>query len=90
MHNPTSVRLGGPARQTELRSVLTSALQGLPHHYRAVIILHDVEALSMAEVAGCLNITVPTTKARAHRARLLRQRLAEFMSGSPSGVEMVY
>jgi DNA-directed RNA polymerase specialized sigma24 family protein len=43
----------------------------------------------MAEVAECLNITVPTAKARAHRARLfLRQRRAGFMSGATSGLEM--
>jgi len=48
-----------------------------------------VDGMSMAEVAECLNITVPTAKARAHRARLLlRQRLGGFMSGTPSGVEM--
>jgi RNA polymerase sigma factor (sigma-70 family) len=77
------------AVQSELRNVLTSALEELPDHYRAVIILHDVEALSMAEVADCLNITVSTAKARAHRARLfLRQGLAWFMSGATSGVEM--
>jgi RNA polymerase sigma-70 factor (ECF subfamily) len=81
--------LDAPAVQTELRSVLTSALEGLPDHYRAVTILHDVEGLSMAEVADCLNITVATAKARAHRARLLlRQRLGGFMSGATSGVEM--
>jgi len=41
-----------------------------------------VDGMSMAEVAECLNITVPTAKARAHRARLLlRQRLGGFMSG---------
>jgi RNA polymerase sigma-70 factor (ECF subfamily) len=84
-----SAELDDPAVQTELRSVLTSALEELPHHYRAVIILHDVDGLPMAEVAECLGITVPTAKARAHRARLLlRKRLGEFMSGAPSGVEM--
>jgi RNA polymerase sigma-70 factor, ECF subfamily len=84
-----STELADPAVQTELRSVLTSALEELPDHYRAVTILHDVEGLSMAEVAACLDITVPTAKARAHRARLLlRQRLGEFMSGEPSRVEM--
>lgn len=85
-----SAALDDAAVQTELRSVLTSALEELPDHYRAVTILHDVEGLSMAEVAACLGITVPTAKARAHRARLLlRQRLGEFMSNAPSGVEMV-
>ena len=78
-----STELDDPAVQTELRSVLTSALEELPDHYRAVIILHDIEALSMAEVADCLDITLSAAKARAHRARLfLRQRLAGFMSGA--------
>jgi RNA polymerase sigma-70 factor, ECF subfamily len=81
--------LDDPAVQGELRHVLTSALQELPDHYRAVIILHDVEGLSMAGVADCLNITLPTAKARAHRARLFRRKcLGEFMSGAPSGVEI--
>ena len=84
-----STALGDPAVQTELRSVLTSALEELPDHYRAVTILHDVEGWSMAEVAECLNITVATAKARAHRARLLlRQRLGGIVSGASSGVEM--
>ena len=84
-----SPELDDPAVQSELRSVLTSALAELPDHYRAVIIRHDVEGLSMAEVADGLDITVPTAKSRAHRARLLlRQRLAGFMSGATAAVEM--
>jgi RNA polymerase sigma-70 factor (ECF subfamily) len=84
-----SAELDDPGVQTELRSVLSSALEELPDHYRAVIILHDVEGLSMAEVADCLGITVPAAKSRTHRARLfLRQRLAGFMSGAPFRVEM--
>jgi RNA polymerase sigma-70 factor, ECF subfamily len=84
-----STELDDPAVQTELRSVLISALAELPDHYRVVTILHDVEGLSMAEVADCLNITVPTAKARAHRARLLlRQRLEGLMSGASCGFEM--
>jgi RNA polymerase sigma-70 factor (ECF subfamily) len=83
-----STELDDPAVQGELRHVLTSTLQELPDHYRAVIVLHDVEGLSMAAVADCLNITVPTAKSRVHRARLvLRKRLGVFMSGAPSAVE---
>ena len=83
-----STELDDPAVPTELRSVLTSALEELPDHYRAVTILHDVEGLSMAEVAECLDISVPTAKSRAHRSRLLlRQRLAVFMSDATSRVE---
>jgi len=54
-----------------------------------VTMLHDVEGLSMAEVAECLDITVATAKSRAHRARLLlRRRLAVFTVGATSAVEM--
>ena len=84
-----STKLDDPAVQTELRGALTSALEELPDHYRAVIVLHDVEGLSMAEVAGCLDITVATAKSRAHRARLLlRGRLGGLISGAPSDLEM--
>src|SRR3989441_12977010 len=55
--------------------------------YRAVVILHDVEGLSMAEVAGSLGITVATAKSRAHRGRLfLRKRLAVFMSDATASI----
>jgi RNA polymerase sigma-70 factor (ECF subfamily) len=68
-----------PTVQRELRSALSSALAELPAHYRAVMFLHDVEGLSMAEVADALAISVPTAKSRAHRARLsLRKRLWMF------------
>src|SRR5260370_42309970 len=36
-----STELDDPAVQTELRSVLTSVLEELPDHYRAVMILHE-------------------------------------------------
>jgi RNA polymerase sigma-70 factor (ECF subfamily) len=77
-----------PAVQTELRAVLSSAVSELPAHYRAVIVLHDVEGLSMAEVAEILQIMVPTAKTRAHRGRLLlRQRLSMFMADTAGAIE---
>jgi RNA polymerase sigma-70 factor (ECF subfamily) len=83
-----SSSIDDPAVQTELRSVLSSAVSELPAHYRAVIVLHDVEGLSMAEVADALGITVPTAKTRAHRARLLlRKRLSMFMASAGASVE---
>jgi len=80
--------LDDPAVQTELRAVLSSAVAELPARYRAVIFLHDVEGLSMAEVAEALQIVVPTAKTRAHRGRLLlRQRLSMFMAGAAGAIE---
>jgi len=77
-----SSSIDDPAVQTELRAVLSSAVSELPADYRAVMLLHDDEGLSMAEVADALGITVPTAKTRAHRARLLlRKRLTDFMAG---------
>jgi RNA polymerase sigma-70 factor, ECF subfamily len=82
-----SASIQDPAMQTELRAALVSAIGELPAAYRAVIILRDVEGLSMAEVAGSLGITVAAAKSRAHRARLfLRQRLAIFMSGATASI----
>src|SRR5882724_4068958 len=78
-----SSSINDPAVQTELGAVLSSAVSELPAHYRAVIVLYDVEGLSMAEVADALGITVPTAKTRAHRARLLlRKRLSTFMASA--------
>ena len=70
-----------PAVQTELLSVLSSAVSELPAHYRAVIVLHGIEGLSMAEVADALAISVSAVKTRAHRARRsLRKRISMFMA----------
>jgi RNA polymerase sigma-70 factor, ECF subfamily len=83
-----SVGIDDPAVQTELRSVLSSAVSELPAHYRAVVVLRDVEGLSVAEVADALAISVATVKSRTHRARLsLRKRLSTFMATAGGSVE---
>jgi RNA polymerase sigma-70 factor (ECF subfamily) len=76
-----SANIHDAAAQSELRVALASAIGELPAHYRAVIVLRDVEGESIAEVASALGIAIATAKSRVHRARLfLRQRLAMFMS----------
>jgi RNA polymerase sigma-70 factor (ECF subfamily) len=67
-----SAGLDDPAVQTELRAVLSSTVSELPPHYRAAIVLHDVEGFSMAELCDALGITVGTAKTRAHRGHLWR------------------
>ena len=76
-----SSTIDDPAVQSELRTVLSSAISELPVHYRAVIVMRDIEGLSMAEIADGLGLTVATAKTRVHRARLLlRSRLNIFMT----------
>ena len=84
-----SAKIDDPAIQSELRDVLASAIDELPANHRAVIVLHDVEGLSMAEVAAALGISLATAKTTAHRARLrLRKRLGMFLSPTTSAVNV--
>jgi RNA polymerase sigma-70 factor, ECF subfamily len=63
-----------PERQAfggELRALIESAIEALPEHYRSVFVMREVEGMSTAESAECLDITEETAKTRLHRARLL-------------------
>jgi|SRR5271165_3215494 len=56
---------------------LRDAVLKVPPAYRFVLVLHDMEGLSTAEVARILGLREGTVRVRLHRARLLvRQRLA--------------
>jgi RNA polymerase sigma-70 factor (ECF subfamily) len=60
----------------ELRVVLESSIEQLPEPFRLVFVMREVEGLSTAETAACLEINEDTVKTRLHRAkRLLRERL---------------
>ena len=60
--------------QHEKRSRVMQAVAGLKPALRAVIQLRMHEECSMKEIAGSLDVSVATVKARLHRAR---QRLAQ-------------
>lgn len=47
------------------------AIQSLPDHYREVVLLRDIEELSIDEIAGVLGLSRESVKARIHRARLM-------------------
>ncbi len=60
----------------ERRRILERAIDTLPEHYRAVLILRDVEGLTNEEVAELLAESVASVKSRLHRARMvLREQL---------------
>jgi RNA polymerase sigma-70 factor, ECF subfamily len=61
------------------RLALDEAIVQLPHGYRTVLVLHDVEGLEHNEIASLLGCSIGTSKSQLHRARmrlrlLLKQR----------------
>ncbi|HEX4854605.1 RNA polymerase sigma factor [Arenimonas sp.] len=50
---------------------LAAALESLPAHYREIVLLRDLEGLTIEELAERLGLTREATKARLHRARSL-------------------
>jgi RNA polymerase sigma-70 factor (ECF subfamily) len=68
----------------ESRRVLESAIDSLPDHYRAVLVLRDVEELSNEEVASIVGDSVASVKSRLHRARMaLREQLTRHFGRRP-------
>lgn len=66
----------------ELRDVLHSAISSLKSIYRDVLILRDVQHLSVAETAATLGISESSVKARLLRARFqVRDMLAPGFDG---------
>ena len=61
----------------ELRLDIVRAITSLPAHYREVIILRDIEELTIAEIAVAIDATAQATKARLHRARALVREYLE-------------
>lgn len=58
----------------EIRLMLQEAISALSLKYREVLLLRDVEELSIEETAVALAITAGTVKIRLHRARMMLQK----------------
>jgi len=66
-------------KNEELKEILNEAINSLPPKYKTIFILHDIEGLSIQEVAKILSLSIPTIKTRIHRSRLyLREKLSEY------------
>jgi RNA polymerase sigma factor (sigma-70 family) len=62
--------------QDELRLDLSRAIQSLPENHREVVLLRDIEEMTVDEIAATLKLTRESVKGRLHRARaLLREYL---------------
>jgi RNA polymerase sigma-70 factor (ECF subfamily) len=64
--------------QSENARRLREAVQKLPPDYRIILVLHDMEELSDADIAEITGLRPGTIRVRLHRARLfVRKELAE-------------
>jgi RNA polymerase sigma-70 factor, ECF subfamily len=58
---------------------VTKAIASLPHEFRTVVILSDIEGLSYEEIAEFVDCPVGTVRSRLHRGRKqLRGQLTEY------------
>ncbi len=67
--------------QAQLEVDLAAALESLPPHYREVVLLRDVEEMTIAEIAARTGLTSANVKSRLHRARVL---VREYLLPAPS------
>lgn len=55
--------------RAEMSECVQDFLDVLPHDYRTVVILHDLEGVMVAEIAQMLGVSLDAAKIRLHRAR---------------------
>ena len=67
--------------QSQLRHLLEHAINELPEAFRLVLMLRDVEELSIEETATLLDLKPETVKTRLHRARRLLRMAVETRIG---------
>jgi RNA polymerase sigma-70 factor (ECF subfamily) len=64
------------------RVSLDCAIKDLPHGYRTIFLLHEVEGYEHQEIAEMLGCSVGNSKSQLHKAKL---RIREFLAHSPAG-----
>jgi RNA polymerase sigma-70 factor, ECF subfamily len=77
-------------KNQELKEILDKEINALPPKYRSVFVLHDIEGLSISEVAEILSLSEAAVKTRSHRSRLyLREKLSEYFRGNREKKELI-
>lgn len=67
----------------EVRRALRAAIDALPHKYRLVLVLRDMEGLTAKEVGSIMGLNERAVKSRLHRARLfVRKQLSVKKGGA--------
>ncbi len=62
---------GEALEEEEMTRHLTAAIEALPLPYREVLVLRDIDGLSIAETSSLLDLTISNVKIRLLRARLM-------------------
>jgi RNA polymerase sigma-70 factor (ECF subfamily) len=63
----------------EMNVCVRQVIDSLPEHYRAALVLHDIEGLTAEQTAEVCKCSLPAAKIRIHRARA---RLREALRGA--------
>ncbi|MGB8330226.1 MAG: sigma-70 family RNA polymerase sigma factor [Polyangiales bacterium] len=80
--NMTDANPGKAILRRELGSAIEAALQDLPEHHRAVIVLREIEGMSYEDMAETLEVPKGTVMSRLFHARKKMQTaLAPYLSG---------
>ena len=72
--------------KTEVRSLVEDHVMKLPAKYRVVVMLRDIEQLSIEETAAALGLGIPALKSRHLRGRMmLREALTPHFAATAKG-----
>lgn len=74
--------------RTETRRMLEEAIDQLPEAYRTVVVLREVEEMSVADTATSLGVTEAVVKTRLHRAHAMLRK--ELYTRAKGGVTDAY
>ena len=77
-HDTADASAAAPLEAIDLRSDIRAAMASIPDHYRAAVVLSDVEELSIGEIGAVLGLPAGTVKSRIFRGRRM---LADHIQG---------
>lgn len=76
------------ASRHELRRLIEEAVDHLPDTFREVFVMREIEQMSQAETAACLELKEETVKTRLHRAR--RQIEGHLLARAGQGIRTAF
>ena len=79
--NVTDASAAAEVEKAETAALVRKVLAGMPGHYRAVLVLREMEERSFGEIAEILGCSVASARTRACKARkMLRERLRVYFA----------